>query len=94
VNADGLSVQPKVPAAPKPNKVSRLIEPYEYILEPEEIAALRVALVALIKTEKRIAWNEGAECVDNEWWSSEYANGLNDNRYWGYVESTKNPYRD
>lgn len=94
MNADGLAVQPKQPMAPPPNKIGRLVEQYSYILTPEETATLRVAIVALVKLEKRIAWNQGAEWQDQQWWSSDYATGRIDSKYWGFVEPTENPYRE
>jgi hypothetical protein len=93
VNADGIAIQPKA-MLPKPTKVDRFIEDFPIALTAEEIAALRVALVAFLKAEKRDAWNSGAEWMDQQWWSSEYSTGRLDSKYWGYVESTENPHRE
>lgn len=94
VNENGVKSEPKLALQPPPSfgdRISRAIERC-CTLTDEEMAAVRVEIVALMKVEKRDAWNAGAEHMDREWWESDYNSGPGA-RYWGYIESTKNPYR-
>lgn len=91
MNADALKL--KTPPEPPPlptmgDKLSRAIEGVLPDLDATDMAHLRVALVELIRLEKKAAWEAGAEHIDRRWHKESFGG-----TYWGHVPSRENPYR-
>lgn len=89
VNADAIK---PAQATPSPmtysDKLTRAIEDALPCLLPNEMARIRVAMVAVIREKQRIAWNEGAEWADRQAWIEHYGTS-----YPGHIEPRDNPYR-